>query len=144
MGEGHNIPIVTLSQWRRGILFGFLMLSIVLPSLISVNLTSRFVSVVKFFTCFFHPKGIVQEKYRNMDVKVPHTKSSQWWEYQFCDITWSWRHWCAKVVNERLQLLSFHLSRRMYFYLQLTHFYMAIQNVILTLQCTAQWSTGRN
>lgn len=33
---------------------------------------------------------------------------------------------------------SFHLFRRMYFYLQVTHFYMAIQNVILTLQYTAQ------
>lgn len=61
MGEGHNISIAILSQRRRSILFGFLMLSIVLPSLICINLTSRFVSVVRLFSCFFHTKGIVQK-----------------------------------------------------------------------------------
>lgn len=113
VGERHNIPTAIHSHWRSVILLGLLILCVLLSFLMSV--TAGLVSVVKLFTYSSFIQKVLCRHYRKnvkmWIVKVNHTKSSQWQEYQFCGIMRSWRHWSAKASVTK----SFHLFMRIYF-----------------------------
>lgn len=101
-----------------------------------------------FYFQFFHPRYCADTTGKNVKMwiaKVHHTKSSWWREYQFCGIMWNWMQCSAKVMNFWPQLLRiFICSWELTLNSQLMQFCVAIQNLILTLQYTGQWSTARN
>lgn len=95
-----------------------------------------------FYFQFFHPRYCADTRGKNVKmwiVKVHHTKSSWWQEYQFYGIMWNWRHCSAKVMNFWPQLLkSFLLFMRIDF--KLTTYAFLCSHPKFNTDFTVYWS----